>query len=197
MLILDIIGALLSLLAVTLFTQARLIAWPVSLAACAINAVLYASTGIYGHMSLEFIYIIVNSFGWFYWWRAGEQAQHKIISFMPTREWLYHLLIAIVLIPLLAHLLSTYYSSDIPMLDALTTVMNMSALAMQCRGRVESWIGWFVADSVYIIIYLYKGLPFHTVQMLIYLLLAVRGYQQWQRLANQQLEIPLSAVMLD
>lgn len=184
MLVLDIVGAVLSLMAVFLFTRANIMAWPVSLFANVVNAYLYGLSGIYGHTALEFIYIVMNFYGWYYWKREAEQ----VIQLTPLSEAVSLLIFVVGMFPGLFYILHVYTDSTIPGLDSLTTLLNVSAAWMMCRGRVESWIAWFVVDSIYALIYWYKALPFHLVLMLIYLVLAVRGFQQWQLKSHRQAE---------
>lgn len=176
MLIIDILGALLSLLSVYLFTRINSFAWPVSVGANLVNAYLYGVTGIYGHTFLEAYYLLLNLYGWYYW----RHAQTELITRCHWQEWMGLGMACILSYPLIHALLSHYTDSNIVVLDSVTTLLNISAFWLMCRGRIESWIVWFIVDSIYLLIYWQKGLPFHLSLMFIYLGLAIRGYMNWQ-----------------
>jgi nicotinamide mononucleotide transporter len=183
MLFFDIVGALLSLAAVCLFTRTNRLAWPVCLGANVINGVLYLNSGIYGHTALEVGYVLLNGYGWYYW----KTHTSALISSTSHQEFV------CMAVTLLGSYPCVYYAlsltdSTIPGLDAFTTVVDVHAAWLMCRGRIESWLLWFLSDCIHALVYFYKQIPFHFMLMLIYLVLAVIGYRRWQLQLKPSLE---------
>ena len=68
-----------------------------------------------------------------------------------------------------AQLLKNFTDSQIPYLDAITTVLSWIAQWMICKKIIETWFLWFVVDVIYVGLYFYKGIPAHGILLMIYL----------------------------
>jgi nicotinamide mononucleotide transporter len=47
--------------------------------------------------------------------------------------------------------------------------------------KIESWIFWIVGDLITIPLYAYRGLGMLSLQYLIFIILAIQGYNQWKK----------------
>ena len=179
--LLDFSGSAFSLAATIGFVLANRIAWPLSIAAIIINVILYFSAGLYSDSALEGFYFILTIYGWHAW---SNQHNKPILPVTHLKLPLACMLIVfgIIGVWLDITLLQTYTHSTVPVSDAITTVLSLIAQFLICRKIIETWILWFIVDGSYLGLYLYKGIPFHSTLMLIYLGLAVAGYIRWWRL---------------
>jgi nicotinamide mononucleotide transporter len=75
-----------------------------------------------------------------------------------------------------------------PLLDALTTVISLTAQYMLCRKQLEHWLLWIVADLIYIPLYLARGLPLTAVLYTVFLLMCIVGWRDWQRAWRSSVE---------
>jgi nicotinamide mononucleotide transporter len=190
---LDPIGATLSLFATYYFTKARLRAWPLSIAAIIVNSFLYWNKGIYGQMGLEVLYFITTLYGWYYWSSHKQHNIGKAITHIPKKLVLLSVPILIFFTTLLANFLQNSLSSNIPWLDASTTLLALCAQLMLCQKWIECWILWFVVDAIVVALHWYKGIPFHSAIHFIYLGLAVSGYLKWRKLIQHSEDIHLTS----
>jgi nicotinamide mononucleotide transporter len=71
--------------------------------------------------------------------------------------------------------------ASFPFVDALTTIMSLSAMWLLARKRAESWIYWIVIDVVAIWLYFTKGILFVGWLYVVLLGIAVYGFQKWVR----------------
>jgi nicotinamide mononucleotide transporter len=55
-------------------------------------------------------------------------------------------------------------------------------MILMAKGRIECWIYWTVINVISIGLYVYKGVLFVAVLFGVYLVLAVMGFKNWQRL---------------
>lgn len=179
MLFFDALGALFSLLATYYFIRVDSKAWMFSLAASAINSWLYLQSGIFADMCLEGFYFFSTCYG-LYRWTSSSQKQLFLSSF-TSKHWIFAMLSGTLLYVLIYYILANFTSSKLPHMDALTTALSLIAQLLMCYKVIFTWILWFITDALYSAIYLRKQLPFHSVLMLIYMVMAVIGYVHWMK----------------
>lgn len=189
MIILDVVGALFSLISTYLFVTTHILAWPFGVIATLFNATLYYQTGIYGDASLELIYCASMFYGWYQWRYGGEQSEGVPISTLTLSQAIPLLITASLGTTLLYYLLTHHTHSQLPLQDAITTTLSLLAQYLLCKKIIETWLLWFIVDALYIEIYFHQSLPFHTGLLVIYLGMVVMGYVQWKKLAGGKIEL--------
>jgi nicotinamide mononucleotide transporter len=182
--ILDIIGAVGAFLATVAYIRVSLWAWLISLIAIFADIFLYYTTGIYGDMALQLVYLTLTLYGWYQWKFGGTQHQGLPITRISLKQSLKLALIAIIGIFVVFYLLRNYTDSRIPFWDATTTVLSLIAQWMVCRKIIENWFLWLVIDSMYFGMYFYKSIPFHALLQLIYFGMGIIGYLYWRKKWN-------------
>lgn len=180
----DLIGACCSLLSTYYFIRLNKKAWLVGIFATCINGGLYWYKGIYADTLLEVFYFFTMLYGW-YKWNGGvvghKQSVPNELKTLAPMQWLLLLFGLGVVFVIIYYLLDTFTDSSVAMLDAGTTALSIVAQWLMCQKIIATWILWFITDSFYIVMYLSKQLPFHSVLMGIYTILAVSGYVIWSR----------------
>ncbi len=185
--ILDIIGAIFAFISTVYYIKADKLAWPFGLVAICINAFLYYQTGIYGDMSLEFIYFISTFYGWYQWTHGGNKRSELPIRNISPALTLKLIIIATVGITIAHFILVHYTNSKVPLLDATTTVLSLIAQWLICKKYIQCWFLWFIVDALYVGLYFYKGIPAHSVLLVVYLGMAVVGFMRWKKLYSSHL----------
>ncbi|WP_423063001.1 nicotinamide riboside transporter PnuC [Candidiatus Paracoxiella cheracis] len=183
---LDIVGAVFALLSTIFYVKADKWAWPLGLVATVLDATLYGLTGIYGDMTLAGIYFISMFYGWYMWTHKNNRNEALAITHLTWRVAFILCVIAVAGIFSVAELLKHFTNSQVPYLDATTTVLSLIAQWMICKKIIENWILWFVVDAIYVGLYFYKDIPAHSILLIIYLGLAVTGFIRWRHLIAKQ-----------
>ncbi len=179
--IIDLAGAVLSFLSTIAFTREHLSAWPLGLLAATINGYLYLHQGIYADALLELIYFGLIFYGWYLWLYGGSSHKGVSIRHITTIEACSPLFIGLMTSLSLGLLLSHYTHSTIPYIDATTAIFSLLGQWMIGKKIIECWMLWFGVDATYVWLYLNKGIPFHSVLMMVYLCIAVMGYISWYK----------------
>ncbi len=182
---LDFCGTFFSLFATYYLIQCKRIAWLLSLIATTLNGYLFFKSGIYAQMVLEGIYFLSACYGWLYW----SETQNSTDTAYTIKDLTFHhgLVLSVLgclLCFILYKFISIHTDSSIAMLDATTAVLSLIGQWLMCRKIISTWIIWFVVDAMLALIYIQKGLPFHTLLMLVYLSMAVAGYLRWAKLKH-------------
>ena len=181
----DIIGSIFSFLSTVYYIRANKNAWPFALLAIFVNLSLYVLTGLYADGGKETIYLISSLYGWYWWTHGGKHQKEASITNITATHALLLSGIAGFSIYLLSLFLMHFTNSQVPYWDATTTVLSLTAQWLICRKIIECWILWFIADLLYVGLYFYKGIPAHSILLIMYTGMAVVGYLYWRRLARQ------------
>ena len=131
-------------------------------------------------MALEGIYFLSVFYGWYQWSRGGDAHSELPITSLSKKQYAEFAIIAIIGI-IAVYLILQTTDSKIPLLDATTTVLSLIAQWMICKKIIQCWFLWFIVDAMYIGLYQYKGMPFHSITLAIYLIMAIVGYWRWKK----------------
>ncbi len=182
----DIVGSIFSFLSTIYYIRANKNAWPLALLAIFINLTLYLLTGLYADTSKETIYLITSIYGWYWWAHGGKNHGEVLITNITAMHALTLSVIAGFSIGLLSLLLIHFTNSQVPYWDATTTVLALTAQWLICRKIIQCWIVWFIVDALYVGLYFYKGIPTHSILLILYTGMAVIGYLHWRRLIKRR-----------
>lgn len=186
---LDWLGSILSFSSTLLFVRADIKAWPAGLLATFVNMSLYGWLGIYGDMSLEGFYSVMMIYGWYEWLHGGKHKTELNVTNIHWRHAFILFGLAAVAIYSIENFLHYKTNSQVPYLDAFTTVISLCAQWLTCRKIIQSWVLWFAADVIYTGLFFYKGIPVHAWLHGIYLIIAIAGYWRWYRLMHPKTQL--------
>ena len=69
--------------------------------------------------------------------------------------------------------------------DAMLLFLSLSALYMQAKKWIQNWILWIVVDLIYVPVYWLNHNYITAFLYLIYIPIAVKGYQMWKNESKQ------------
>jgi nicotinamide mononucleotide transporter len=156
--------------------------WVCSIVSSAIFLVLFARGGLVMQAWLQVFYVAMAVYGWWAWRHGGQGAQ----SVLPVRRWplRWHLLAlaAIAIVSAVNGRWMAGAASDamVPYVDALTAWVSVFATWLIARKVLENWLYWIVIDMVAAGLYFTQGLHATAVLFVVYSLVAIHGYRQWQ-----------------
>ena len=78
-------------------------------------------------------------------------------------------------------LLANRTDAALPYWDSAITTMSFAAMWMTARKYIDNWVVWFAVDVIATGVYLFKGIEFYAILYGIYLVMAIMGWQAWQR----------------
>lgn len=187
----ELIGTILYLWSVWLIAQKNMLTWPVGIISVLLYMSLFYQIRLYSDALEQVYYLLASAYGW-WWWRRNGPAQNAIDGFgySPRRYRVLTLGITIGVGFALGGLMSQIHTwlpqwfpeaASFPLLDAVTTVMSFSAMALMALKRIESWLYWIVVDVVAIGLYYVKEVWFLSLLYVILLGIAINGFRRWHR----------------
>ena len=186
---LEFIGLVSGLLCVWLLIKENIWTFPIGLVYAFVSVVVMAQANLYADTLLNFYYVVMNGYGWYYWSYRGTRSidDELIVTNMPLRIGGVLTVLVVVGTVVMGWLLDTRTDADLAYWDSLTTTMSFAAMWMTARKYIENWIVWLVVDVIATIMYVVKGLDFYAILYGVYLAFAVWGFLAWRRSLLQAL----------
>lgn len=176
----EITGSILSLIYLYLSIKQRVSLWVFGFMASALYVVVFFESKFYADMSLQFYYLIVSIYGWINW-KRGKEEKELPTTRTPIKLWLIIFATTIAIYFIYYFILLNYTDSTIPKSDSMVGALSVVATWMLARKLLENWLVWIVADALCVGLYIYKGLYPTVALFIIYTIMAVVGYWQWQK----------------
>ncbi|AMN49738.1 nicotinamide riboside transporter PnuC [Psychrobacter sp. P2G3] len=205
--ILEIIGVIFGVASVLLARKLNVLVFPIGLVSTAIFVYLLWEWQLFGDMFINAYYTVMGLYGWFNWSKNKEAVkendkgasqdeisiEHIQSSDLPIMALLATATVAFVaLVYYFRPVINNGFSFDGAVLgmhlftwvdytDMLTTALFLIAMWLMASRKIEHWLLWIVADAISVPLYFYKGLTFTALQYVVFTLIAVWAYYEWQR----------------
>lgn len=188
--ILQIVGVILGLLYLWLEYKVNVWMWVVGILMPIVQGTLYYDKGLYADAAINVYYIFAGIYGLICWlYHAPSKSKKAVVphSILKHDKKLIPYVIAsyIVIHVAIYLLLVNFTNSTVPICDSFTTALSIVALWMLSRKYTEQWLVWLVVDMVTVGLYIYKDIPVTASLYLLYSVLAIVGYREWNRLAKK------------
>lgn len=196
--ILEFTATFFGLLSVYFSIRKNIWVYPTGIVSTALYVYILFKFGLLGDMLINFYYTVMSIYGWVLWARSSEDHVHVEVSRTTRREWLVCSLLFVISLILVTAvyyykpLLDTQLSAEKVILgldhldwanwlDVFTTAIFLVGMWLMAKRRIENWIFWIVGDLICIPMMLHKGLGITSVQYLVFTVMAIIGYREWQR----------------
>ncbi|MEN2750845.1 nicotinamide riboside transporter PnuC [Psychrobacter sp. FBL11] len=205
--ILEIIGVIFGVASVLLARKLSVLVFPIGLISTAIFVYLLWEWQLFGDMFINAYYTVMGLYGWFNWSKNKTAVkgrsknpnqddisiEHIQSSDMPIMALLAAGTVGFVaLVYYFRPVINNGFSFDGAILglhlftwvdytDMLTTALFLMAMWLMASRKIEHWLLWIVADAISVPLYFYKGLTFTALQYVVFTLIAVWAYYEWQR----------------
>lgn len=179
----EVLGAVLGVLYIIFSIRQSILTWATGLVTSVLYIAVFFQAKFYADMGLQFYYVIISIYGW-YAWAKGNPREHG--SALPVTRATRILsvqagLVTVALFAAIWAVLEHFTDSPVPVMDAATTALSITATYMLARKIMEHWLIWIVVDLVSAGLYVYKELWPTAILFLIYTIMAAAGYKQWKK----------------
>ena len=187
-------GTVTGIVGVYLSIKEKIVAWFLFILCYAAYVYLSWEAGLYAALKMNTAFILISIYGWLSWSKKTAESQNgRDIAHTPRSK----LLIAACFI-LAGSLgfgwgLSSFTQAYMPYLDAFAMSCAFTAQWMLSRKYIENWLCWIVADIIYTGLWGAQGYYVSVGLFSIFILLALKGWFEWNSLLRQRagIESPL------
>ena len=184
--LLELFAVFMNILSVIYAKRNSVLVYPTGLIGTGIFVYLLFNFSLLGDMIINFYFVIMSIYGWYYWTQKKEEKFINNVSRVSTNEYYFSIILAVISI-ISIYLVYDFFdkwNSWTAYIDTLTTAIFFVAMWLMARRKVESWIFWFIGDIITIPLYFYKGLTISSIQYLIFSILAILGYISWKKILS-------------
>lgn len=183
----ELIGTVFGLLAVYWASRENIWTWPASVINVAAFFVLFYQVNLYSDMFLQVYFLIVTVFGWYNWSKPSEEIP---ITKMSEEEILIMVISLIIGTVTIGYFMSGIHETfptafpepaAYPYPDAFTTTASIIAMILLSQKKIENWLLWIAVDVIAVILYMWKGIIFVSVEYAIFLVICIFGYINWKK----------------
>lgn len=210
--ILEVIAATFGVLSVVFAKRENILVYPTGIISTGIYVYLLSQWNLYGDLIINIYYTLMSIFGWYMWSKVIDSRQNHIpISRTSTLDkikatgiFIFTSIFVIIVyrfydvmpntlgfIDSVQYAYSNLTSGNLedfrmatPFLDTFTTGVFFAAMWLMALKKIENWTLWILGNIVSIPLYFVKGYGFTGIQYLIFLILAVQGYNAWKKSLN-------------
>ncbi|MCK2240794.1 MULTISPECIES: nicotinamide mononucleotide transporter family protein [unclassified Crossiella] len=179
----ELIGQLGALAVVFLAQRRTLWTWPVQIVTAVLLFSVYLSAQLGGLATRQVAVLAIAVYGWWAWTRRRDPVFGVAVRAASTTERLVILGLMLVGTTGFALLLEALDASWAPWPDAWIFVGTLVAYGAQAAGLVEFWLVWLAVDAVGVPLQLMSGLWFSALVYIVFAVLVVRGWLDWNRTA--------------
>ena len=206
--VLELIAVIFGVASVILASKTNVLVFPIGLVSTAIFVYLLWKWQLFGDMFINAYYTVMSLYGWINWSKnkKAQSVEHKpsndannvhiehlhagdipILSALAAGTMGF-----VALIYYFRPVINNGFSFDgavlglhlftwIDYTDMLTTALFLMAMWLMARRKIEHWILWIIADAISVPLYFYKGFTFTALQYVVFTLIAIWAYYEWQR----------------
>ncbi len=176
------VGAMLTVWCVYLAAQNKIINWPISILASSVYFYVFYQNHFFSDAYLQIVFVLFQLYGWWFWSNLNPSKQLQNISKIDGKSIILLIVISAVLYATWLHFYKTINpTARIPEIDALTTVISLTALYMQAKRWIENWIIWVVVDIIYVPMYIYGDQKITACLYSFLTIMAIYGFKEWQK----------------
>lgn len=178
----DWIATITAIIYVVLAAREKVWCWFWGIISCSLWA--YASFVFYQlwmDALLQLFYVAMGFVGIYQWKYSRQSSGVKPTTSMTVRE---HLLSWVIILPstlLFGYFFASYTPAAATYADAFTTILSIVATVVLVQKKLETWLYWILADSLYVWLYARQGALLFSLLMVIYVIIAADGYFRWRK----------------
>lgn len=180
----EIIAVICGFLNVGLIIRRSIWNYPFGFVMVVLYAVIFYEYQLYSDALLQVYYFVIQFYGLWYWLQGREESGLIRVEYLPGRQYLKYLTVALIGWALLSTLMASYTDASYPYWDGAVAALSVLAQFLLSRRNIESWYLWICVDVLAIGLFAVKGLYPTAALYAVFLVLAITGLLQWRRAAN-------------
>jgi len=178
---LEVTGVVTGILCVYLAAKNIIWNWPFAIVSVSVYIVIFFKSKLYADMGLQFYFLAMNIYGWYFWSRKPRSAEKVPVIKITTKETLLSVIGIIFFTAVLGFLLKHGTDASFPFIDSFCTACSLVAQVLLARKVLENWLIWVFVDVIYVIVYSAKNLHLTAGMYALYFMIVALGYRDWRR----------------
>ncbi len=182
----ELVAVVLALAYLLLAMKEKILCWYAAFVSTLIYMFLFWDVSLLMESALQVFYLVMAVYGWWQWRHHANGAEDLAIHCWSFKK---HALVftAIGILTLgFGYTLEQSTNAALPYLDSFTTWGAVVTTYMVTRKVLENWLYWIVVDGASVYLYIDRGLYLTALLFVLYVIIVIVGFFQWQALYRQQ-----------
>lgn len=162
--------------------QEKVLFYPFWIISVSLTFFLTSEKQLYAEAGINAYYFFMSIYGWWHWRHPKDLGANQI-PITKSEGWGNYInLGTFVLATIFIYIMLIRFSdSDVPLIDAITTGLAVTAMYLMALKKIEHWYFWIASYLLSVPLYIYKDLPIFSFQFMVLLAIAVLGLLSWRR----------------
>ena len=175
------------ILSVYFAKKENILVYPIGLIATTITVYLLYKAQYFADMSINIYFSIMSIYGWYNWKKKENEPLLKI-SKTTLLEKLkgFLLFISTIIFTYCVYIYFDYSVKLINYIDIFTSGIFFSAMWFMALKKIENWTLWIIGNLIAIPLFAYRGLGMLSLQYLIFTILAIMAYREWNKILQNK-----------
>ena len=189
---LEILAVVFGILSVWYARKEKILVFPFGIISVAIFIYIFFVGRLYANAGINIGYLLTNIYGWYNWLRPQKDNKQLQITKNSAKQNIMIAVLAVVIYFGVILLLRWYNRNDenylhsyFPWFDTLNTSFFLCATILMTVKKLENWVFWIAGNVISIPFFLTQGLYFTSFQYAVFLVLAILGYIEWKKKAEE------------
>lgn len=143
---------------------------------------------LYADIALNFYYLVMSIYGWWYW-KHNAEAKNTPITSTNIHEWKYVVGIVLGAFFILYGSLVFVTDSDVPIWDAWVSATAWAGMWLLARRKIENWILLNISNAFAIPLLIHKDLYLFAVLTAFLFIVAIFGYIKWANIMKTKVNL--------
>lgn len=184
----EIIVFFFGIISVVYAKKENILVYPTGLIATILSTYLLYKAGYFADMTINVYFSIMSIYGWMIWAKTKNNVAVYQISRTNTKQKIMGVILFFVTIVVMY---GVYQLFDRPILeenyiDMFTSGLFFTGMWFMAIKKIENWTLWIIADLISIPLYGYRGLGILSLQFLIFTVLAIMAYIEWNKIIKDK-----------
>jgi nicotinamide mononucleotide transporter len=190
----EIIVFFFGIISVVYAKKENILVFPTGLIATILSTYLLYKAGYFADMTINAYFSVMSIYGWINWSKTKDDISVYQISRTNSKEKIIAIILFFVTIIVMY---GVYHLFERPILqenyiDMFTSGLFFVGMWFMAIKKIENWTLWIIADLISIPLYGYRGLGILSLQFLIFTILAVMAYIEWNKIIKNKAQIGAS-----
>ncbi|OOQ57603.1 nicotinamide riboside transporter PnuC [Mucilaginibacter pedocola] len=178
--LLEWVGAVTGAACVYLAARQSIWNWWVAIISVLAYAIVFYENQLYGDALLQMYFLSTSVYGWYFWLKKTEKDEKPITS-LNNKELILTAVATATLALVLGLVLDKFTPTNVPYVDGCCTAISFIAQLLMTRKVLQNWALWVFVDACYVPLYIYKSLYLTALLYVILLIIAYKGYIDWNK----------------
>ena len=150
------------------------LSWALSLISCSSYCIIFFYKSLPYNLIVHSLYLPLTLYGAYQWHKSPPTSSQIKFSSPLTISLIFTICGMMYIVSIISN--GNWHN------DSITSFLSVSAMYLMANHSIECWILWFLADIIYLKLYMDSHMPFSMLKSGCYLVVSLTTYFYWYKI---------------